>query len=115
MIKIALKHWIYEKCIDVLFKTIGNNFCPGHKQNIFRPGNTFGAITIKIPNIYNNRVLKNQELKLMNCTIVDNLQGTVLIGFYATIEIGHGIEDLQIYNPLAHWRTNITDIINYSI
>ena len=26
MIKIALKHWIYEKCIDVLFEGICRNF-----------------------------------------------------------------------------------------
>ena len=26
MIKIALKHWIYEKCIDVFFSVVGRNF-----------------------------------------------------------------------------------------
>lgn len=26
MIKIVLKHWIYEKCINVLFNTIDRNF-----------------------------------------------------------------------------------------
>ena len=37
MIKIALKHWIYEKCIDVFFEAITNNFLLGHKQNKFNP------------------------------------------------------------------------------
>ena len=48
MIKIALKHWIYEKCIDVFFETITKNFFFSYKQNEFKPGNKFASIVIKL-------------------------------------------------------------------
>lgn len=46
MFKIALKHWIYETCINVLFDKIGNNFCRVNR-NIFNVGDKFTYIKTK--------------------------------------------------------------------
>jgi len=39
MIKVALKHFIYEKCIDVLFNAIDKNFMGPYRE--FKVGDTF--------------------------------------------------------------------------
>ena len=108
MIKIALKHWIYEKCIDVLFKAIGNNFCPSHKQNLFRPGDTFLSITFK-------GIEVGQTIKISYCTILVNEGGTVLIKFYGSEVIGGDLEYLggQSFNPPTTLRIKIASIIKY--
>ena len=44
MIKVALKHWIYEKCIDLLFDNITRNFVHPHE---FVPGAYFDTMVYK--------------------------------------------------------------------
>jgi len=107
MIKIALKHWIYEKCIDVFFKAITNNFIFDHKQNEFNPGERFSSIVIKLPNLFK---LDSNNVKIYTCTILDNLEGTVLIQFYSKHEKN---SEYERYGKPLNWRVNITDIVEY--
>ena len=46
MIKIALKHFIYEKCIDVIFNAIINNFKTPTTWHKMKVGDRFNYITI---------------------------------------------------------------------
>lgn len=49
MIKIALKHWIYEKCINVLFDGIKKNFNLSRNYPV-RVGEFYSTIIIKFDN-----------------------------------------------------------------
>lgn len=46
MLKIYLKHFIYEKCIDVIFNAIINNFRTPNKLHNVKVGNCFYSITV---------------------------------------------------------------------
>ena len=46
MLKIYLKHFIYEKCIDVIFNAISNNFSEISKFHKIKIGDTFYSITL---------------------------------------------------------------------
>jgi len=61
MIKIAIKHFIYEKCISILFDFINRNF-PIHKvkkftADMFREGAQYNYIKISYPDVYLLRIL----------------------------------------------------------
>ena len=72
MIKTALKHWIYEVCIDKLFSSIVDNFGNvNEKLWIFKEGNTFSYIEYCYK--------KNQYAKFFNVEI--DLFFDKLIGF----------------------------------
>ena len=49
VIKVFLKHYIYEKCIDVLFNTIINNFCTKPTKTTFKAGDRLSFIKIQDP------------------------------------------------------------------
>ena len=76
MIKIALKHWIYEKCIDVLFKYISKNFLISREQNEFKVRDKFEYIILK-PHITDDRL----SFRMYNCTILENKHETLLLEF----------------------------------
>ena len=103
MIKIALKHWIYEKCIDVLFKAIDNNFPEDYRQNLFSPGVMFVTMTIKWPEL-------EQSIILCHCTILGNIEGRCLIEFHGSKVIGGTI---QSYKFPQKWVTHTNNIIRY--
>jgi hypothetical protein len=51
MIKVALKHWIYEQCISVLFRKIHSNFIGQcYKNKIFKVGDRFELIVAEYDN-----------------------------------------------------------------
>lgn len=43
MIKLALKHWVYEQCIDVLFNAVKNNFSDRYR---FKVGDKYVYLAI---------------------------------------------------------------------
>jgi hypothetical protein len=61
MIKIALKHWIYDYCIDLIFKGISSNF---NKTSIqFKRGDKFSLVECwcndKSRIIFHNVIINN--------------------------------------------------------
>ena len=109
MIKIALKHWIYEKCIDVLFKTINNNFLLGHKVNEFKVGDKFEYIVIKDSN-------PGYLIRMYDCTITENMGRRLFIEISAYRRIsldGHYYASRMQTRPTVGFQ-NIDDIVNYN-
>lgn len=111
MIKLALKHWIYEHCIDVLFGNIRKNFIPAklNKKFNFRIGKFYHAIEV------NRRHTTGGFTRYYNCHILDVLQGTVCFTYSGFDEYVNGkleaegrielyVEDTQGY------RVNLEDI-----
>lgn len=64
MIKIALKHWIYERCIDMLFDNIARNF------KVIRT-------KIKVGDYYRRLVTDDTDL---NGTQMDDMNGMEFVG-----------------------------------
>jgi hypothetical protein len=71
MIKVALKHWIYDYCINLLFDTIKINFSVSSvsidKRNI-KIGDNFRSIEVysdikKYRYIYCNCIILNKEMR----------------------------------------------------
>jgi len=108
MIKVALKHFIYEKCIDVIFDGIINNFSVSKKR--FNVDDRFTEIKVRLTNWSNDRYTV-----LYDCTILDNIQGTVLIEHHSHMEANR--DEIHIYTDFGpdapHWRVNIDDIKFY--
>ena len=109
MIKVAIKHFIYEGCINVFFDSIVTNFRMV-KRTLFQPGDTFTHMKIRI----------NERLDffaiLYDCSIVDELEGTVLIRHYAKAEengLGDVYGNYEDYGEAVDWRVNIHQIIGY--
>jgi ADP-dependent phosphofructokinase/glucokinase len=73
MIKIALKHWIYDYCIDMIFNNIGKNFdiCKNKK---FKIGSRFKCIKISAREFYNKIKhihIRTCKASLYNCKIIN--------------------------------------------
>ena len=104
MIKVALKHFIYEKCINVIFDTIINNFSLSKRR--FNVGDKFAEIKI-----YRND--DSNCIVLYHCTILSNIQGIVLVRYSRASVYGYTF-DLGHTNPYAtKLRVNIDDIKFY--
>lgn len=116
MIKIALKHFIYEKCIDVLFNAIENNFCTNTENSEFKIGDTFEHITVALHDLPRGAPRKGLRIVMYDCTIVDNLQGTILVEHYSKCEEGVDSVTLDLYEDYfkpVEWRVNINDVVDY--
>jgi len=46
MIKVALKHWIYEICLEQLFNGISESFKIGDRSPVFNVGDRFDYLTV---------------------------------------------------------------------
>lgn len=111
MIKIALKHFIYEKCINVLFDGILNNFSAS-KNGEFKVGDRFHSIQVKFESTRVN--LSEIQTTLYNCTIMDILQGTVLIQYHLSKRVfGGGLISNDMSRIPVVWRVNIENIKSY--
>ena len=103
MIKIALKHWIYEKCINAFFEKVNKNFLLSHNPNDFRLGDRFEYITVVF--ITDGRTV----LKMYNCTIVGIEERVVYIQYFAGEMFGNVIS----YHKSRCWETLINCIFDY--
>jgi len=101
MFKIYLKHLIYEKCIKVIFDGISNNFSAS-KNGEFKIGDRFESIQVKFDY---TQVNLSEIHTLYNCTIMDILQGTVLIQY--------NLRDNDTSRIPVVWRVNIGNIKSY--
>ena len=105
MIKIALKHWIYEMCIDVLFKNIGNNFLLGHEQNEFKVGDKFEYIFLK-PNGFSQ-----VASRMYNCTILRKINEFIVIKFSYGEQFSY--KDNTIKGKIIECGTDICHVDTY--
>ena len=116
MIKIALKHWIYEKCIDVLFKAIDNNFCFGPEKNGFKVGDKFKYIYIlsKDPLL---TLSPSGRCTLYDCTILNNDRGRLTVEFYGKSYYSKSTDKMEtdFYDKPHAWFIDITDINFYRV
>lgn len=104
MFKIYLKHLIYEKCINVLFDGILNNFSAS-KNGEFKVGDQFESIQVK---------LSKMQSTVYNCTIVDIIQGTVLIQYRRSkCVFTSGLISNDTSRIPVVWRVNIENIKAY--
>lgn len=105
MIKVYLKHFIYEKCITVLFDGIFNNFSAS-KNEEFKVGDGFHSLQVKISDI---------QTTLYDCTIMDILQGTVLIQYHLSKRVfDSGLISNDMSRIPVVWRVNIENIKAYT-
>jgi len=76
MIKIALNHWIYENCINIIFNAIGKNFSSLKKveynYTFFNTGDRFHSIKYKH---YDYR----SPFNLMDCVVLGVWKYSILI------------------------------------
>lgn len=104
MFRIYLKHFIYEKCIDVLFDGIFNNFIISENKE-FKVGDQFESIRALSSNIHTT---------LYNCNIMDNMQGTVLIQYRRSTRVFEsGIISYDESGIPVVWRVNTENIKSY--
>lgn len=75
MIKVALKHWIYEKCINVLFNNIICNFYIPIK-NILHTGDKFHIIISKTGSPYG--LWRFSDVKVVGYTNNNLITGHVI-------------------------------------
>jgi len=83
MIKIALKHWIYEQCVNVLFDNIYNNFKVNALVRQLKLGEHYSSIYTRFGSEYYN---------FRNCTVRRTPKhfrdSDVKISFTETIDYG---------------------------
>jgi len=77
MIKTALKHWIYDYCINVAFDNIQNNFMVNNNKNkVLELGNYYKTLGFTVTNV------GCDYIEFLHCNITDLLHDTV--GFWCT-------------------------------
>lgn len=106
MIKIALKHFIYEKCINVLFRNITKNFVHPKLGDV-RVGAKFRWINYR----YDSSDI--DSITLYNCEIVDIDTVFVCIRHDNRIEFNEleGTQQSFAYTSPINWRIREEDII----
>ena len=108
MIKIALKHYIYEKCISILFNAINRNFRKPVKKShfTFEVGEHYSFITI----VEKTRILELTDVNIKN-VIGSTLDATV--GSYKAFDINYNLQESNMPSsgpPWAIWAASIDDI-----
>lgn len=104
MIKVVLKHFIYEKCLNVLFDGILNNFLVSENKE-FNIGDCFKYIQTRG---------FDKPIIFYNCTIINTLQRSLLIEYAmgdSTIDTDINNKD---YGKAVNWLVNIDYIEAYT-
>ena len=114
LIRVAIKHFIYEKCINVFFNAIINNFGISDITE-FKTGDEFLHIEVNVDldSIITDNTPMDFKVRLFDCTILDTLEGTVLIEFFARVEEQGEVSKYEDWGEAVAWRVNSTDIIGY--
>jgi len=86
MIKTALKHWIYETCIDMVFDNIFMNFISATNSPAYQRGMRYITVTTK-----NRFVSHGQSYNISktyyNVEIVDILTDYIVIDFHTLLVV----------------------------
>lgn len=94
MITTALKHWIYEHCIAVLFDNISNNFTPNKTSlSNVKVGDRFEYIlypAARVGKVYfmHGRVTQLYEDHFsLNCQWIKTLHGRMVCNYICAVKI----------------------------
>lgn len=109
MIKIALKHFIYEKCIDTLFNAISRNFSVIKKNgtenlhpyfiHLYNMGSTYAPNSLEYVNyktIYIEHTYQTKSKWLVDSSAIDDL---VLYGCKLNDRMKQDITYARNYGP----------------
>jgi hypothetical protein len=94
MIKVALKHWIYERCLDVLFERIQSNFI----------GFVVNVNNLKIGDSL--ELIEDKSGRYYNCVIVSIENDNI----YFSCERSETLECNFISEIINFWSTKKGDI-----
>ena len=102
MIKVALKHYIYEACIKVFFEHLTSNF----KENpySFEVGKIYRRLTVKQP---------KARIELEYCKImsVNNVHVTFYADIYTEYDAETGNEVSHSYDDSIRWSALLDEIV----
>jgi len=113
MIKVALKHWIYDYCINVAFTNIQNNFMINNNKNkVLKLGNYYRTLGFTVSDLrtYN-------YVNFFHCHIISLDMDTV--GFYCTkrelylngdFVRSHGCDEHQAFYRM--YRSYLVEVIS---
>lgn len=100
MFNTVIKHYIYEKCIDVFFDNIINNFSAFSSR--FKIGETYKSIIIK---------QKTEFIEVDNVRIL-NIAGNILfmqVSGYREYDLDYNLQNTII--SWDHWNVDIDEIV----
>jgi len=109
MIKTALKHWVYEFCIERMFNGVSKNF-GAPKFIMFKEGQLYDEMFVTHPQYVNSKWVTIHFI-LHGCKIEDVVEGTVLISHW-----GHTEDNGRYcsgFEP-SFWRVNIEEVTGTS-